>query len=214
MPKTKPKSGPTTFGFKRVNGKLVHDPVEAPILKRLFDLFLEHQRKKTVAGILNAEKASTRSGSEFSGQTVGRLLTHELVLGIEGELAPLISRSDYETVQNILALSKGKAKRKPNHLFAGLTVCHCGGKMYVPTRSHKYVCKSCKAKIHKHDLEAVFVDKLKAYYANEQKAQNLLKLLGRWSALGDADRRAILESTTKEIKIERNLVTLSLVALY
>ena len=208
------KSGQTSFGFKRENGRLTHDPNEAPILKRMFELFFEHQRKKTVAEILNAEGYQTRSGSDFTGQTVGRLLIKHNVLGISGELDALISQELFGNVQNILALQKGGAKRKPAHLFAGLTLCGCGGKMYVPSGSHKYVCRDCKAKIHKHDLEAVFIDQLKAHYSKDNNAEDLMKLLERWSILEDADKRAILESTTKQIKIERNLVTLSLVALY
>ena len=136
------------------------------------------------------------------------------MLGISGELEPLISKELYENVQNILNLQKGQAKRKPAHLFAGLTYCGCGGKMYVPSGSRKYVCRDCKAKIHKHDLEAVFIDQIKEHYSKETNAEDLMTLLDRWSILNDADKRAILESTTKQIIIERNLVTLSLVALY
>jgi len=208
------KSGPASFGYCRVNGKLAMAPDEAPILKRMFELFFEHRRIKTVALELTYEKAKTRNGVNFKGPTIKRLLTNDIVLGIPGELEPLISKQLYENVQNILTLQKGQAKRKPAHLFAGLTYCGCGGKMYVPSGSHKYVCRNCKAKIHKLDLEAVFVDQIKQHYSKDNKAEDLMTLLDRWSILDDADKRAILESTTKQIKIERNLVTLSLVALY
>lgn len=208
------KSGQTSFGFRRVNGLLKLDPNEAPILKRMFVLFAEHQRKKTVAEILNAEGHQTRSGSDFSGQTVGRLLTKDIVVGIGGELEALITQELFDNVQNILSTQKGQAKRKTAHLFAGLTFCGCGGKMYVPSGSHKYVCRDCKFKMHKHDLEAVFIDQIKKHYSTDVEAIDLMKLLDRWSILEAHDKRAILESTTKHIKIERNLVTLSLVALY
>jgi len=208
------KSGQTSFGYRRENGQLKLDPIESPILNRMFDLFFEHQRKKTVAEILNAEGYQTRSGSNFSGQTVGRLLTKDIVVGITGEVEPLISQELFDNVQNILAMQKGGAKRKTAHLFAGLTFCGCGGKMYVPSGSHKYVCRKCKAKIHKLDLEAVFIDQIKEHYSKDSKAEDLMTLLDRWSILNDADKRAILESTTKQITIERNLVTLSLVTLY
>lgn len=215
MPQKKStKSGPTSFGYRRENGRLAFDPIESPILKRLFDLFFEHQRKKTAAEILNADGAKTRSGADFSGQTIGRLLSNDIVLGISGELEPLISKPLYDNVQNILALQKGQAKRKTAHLFAGFTYCGCGGKMYVPSGSHKYVCRKCKFKMHKQDLEAVFIDQLKEHHSQTIDAADLMKLLNRWSILDDADKRSILESTTKQIIIERNLVTLSLVALY
>jgi len=208
------KSGPTSFGYRRSGGKLALDPNEAPIRKRMFELFFEHQRKKTVAEILNAEGAKTRNGSYFSGQTIGRLLTDDIVTGKEGVIETLISKELFDQCQTILDLQKGKAKRKPAHLFAGLTVCGCSGKMYVPSGSQKYVCRNCKAKIHKHDLEVVYIDQIKEHYSKDTKAEDLMTLLNRWSVLEDADKRAILESTTKQIKIERNLVTLSLVALY
>ena len=130
------KSGPTSFGYRRKNGRLVFDETEASILKHMFDLFFEHQRKKIVAEILNAEGHKTRNGSDFTGQTVGRLLTKDIVLGTKGELDALISQELFDNVQNILAMQKGQAKRKPAHLFAGLTYCGCGGKMYVPSGSH------------------------------------------------------------------------------
>lgn len=208
------KSGQTSFGFRRENGRLTLDPNEAPVLKRMFELFFEHQRKKTVAEILNAEGHQTRSGSDFSGQTVGRLLVKDNVLGITGELDALIAQELFDNVQNILIMQKGGAKRKTAHLFAGLTFCGCGGKMYVPSGSHKYVCRDCKFKMHKHDLEAVFIDQIKTHYSQTQEAIDLMKLLKRWSILEDADKRAILESTTKHITIEHNLVTLSIIALY
>ena len=208
------KSGATSFGYRRVSGRLAIDPVEAPILRHMFELFIEHRRIKTVALELTCEKAKTRNGSDFTGPTIKRLLTNDIVLGISGELEPLISKELFDNVQNILTLQKGQAKRKPAHLFAGLTHCGCGGKMYVPSSSHKYVCRDCKAKIHKLDLEAVFIDQIKEHYSKDTNAEDLMTLLDRWSILNDADKRAILESTTKQIKIERNLVTLSLVALY
>ena len=211
------KSGPTKFGYRRSNGKLVLDPIEAPIRKRMFELFFEHRRKKTVAEILNAEGAKTRTGADFTGQTIGRLLNGADVVGIPNQIEPLITQQLFDDVQNILKLQNGQAKRTPAHLFAGLTYCglnDCGGKMYVPSGSHKYVCRTCKAKIEKHDLEAVFVDKVKAHYGANELSKDLMTLLNRWALLNDADKRAILESTTKHIKIERNKVTLSLVALY
>lgn len=207
-------SGPTSFGYRRENGRLVLDPIEAPIRKRLFELFLEHQRKKTVAEILNAEGATTRNGSQFSGQTVGRLLTDARVIGERGQIDALVSQELFDQCANILALQKGNAKRKPAHLFAGLAVCGCGGKMYVPSSSPKYVCRDCRAKIHKHDLEAVFIDQIKVHVSNKNSAADLLVLLGRWSVLSLKDKRAILETTTQRITIESNKVTLSLVTLF
>ena len=207
-------SGPTSFGYRREGGKLVLDPIEAPIRKRIYDLFLEHRRKKTVAEILNADGAKTRNGSYFTGQTITRLLNDERVTGKLGEIEALISKDTFQKCQDVLKSQKGGAKRKPSHLFAGMAFCQCGDKMYVPSGSHKYVCRSCKAKIHKTDLEAVFIEQLRAHHYGETNISPYDKLYSIWPTLPLETKRAILEATTKRIVIERNKVTLSLVALY
>lgn len=53
------------------------------------------------------------------------------------------------------------------HLFAGLTFCHCGGKMYV--KRGKYLCLTCWNKIPAEDLEAIFDEQLKEYLSSKDE---------------------------------------------
>ena len=110
---SKPKTGPTSFGYQRKGGILVKDPLEAPIRHRIFELFAKHQRKKTVAEILNAEGARTRNGAHFTGQTISRLLQDEQVVGIPGEIEELVPKELFELCQTILTAQSrdGGAKR-------------------------------------------------------------------------------------------------------
>lgn len=213
MPRT--KSGPTSFGYERRNGRLVAHPEEAPLRLRIFELFAEQKRKKTVAEILNAEGARTRNGAQFTGQTISRLLQEEQVVGIPGEVEALVSKDLYDLCQTILATqsSEGGAKRKVVHLFAGLVFCSCGQKMYVPSNTEKYICIECRTKIPTDDLEAVFRSQLSSYDLPEVLKNKHSDLVHLWPSLSFLTKREIVECVTQRIEIGDKTVTCSLVIL-
>jgi len=210
-----PKTGPTSFGYRRENGKWVADEKEAPIRLRMFELFAEHGRKKTVAEILNYEGHRTRNDVIFSAQTVGRLLSDKIVLGIEGEVDQIISQDLWDRCQSIFDQNKaaGGAKRKAAHLFSGYAHCVCGQKMYVPTNSPKYVCSDCRNKIAKDDLELIFKTQLKNYELPEKLKKQKIFLTEKWNSLSFDRKRGLIESITHRIEIDDNKVTCFLISL-
>lgn len=194
---------------------LVAHPLEAPLRRRIFELFAEHQRKKTVAEILNAEGARTRNGAQFTGQTIGRLLQEKQVTGIPGQVEALITQELYDRCQSILAAQsrEGGAKRKVVHLFAGLVFCSCGQKMYVPSNTDKYICTECRTKIPTEDLEAVFRSQLSGYPLSADLQNTHSDLAQSWPILPFDTKREVVECVTQRIEIGDETVTCSLVIL-
>jgi site-specific DNA recombinase len=193
--------GAASFGYQWVDGKLVPDQKEAPIRAKIYDLFREHGRKKTVARILNEQGYRTRNGSKFTDTTITRLIEDPTAKGVRRanytkntgqrkawalkpekdwifhEVPSIVPEALWDECNAILMAQASKSKRpakKPVQLFGGHTFCHCGGKMYVKSNSPKYVCLKCRNKIPIVDLEAVFAEQLKDFiFSDEEMAAYL-----------------------------------------
>ena len=215
LPLTKSNVGPAPFGYKREDGRLVLHPEEAPVRLRIFELFAEHERKKTVAGILNGDGHRTRDGVYFTSQTITRLLSDERVTGVPGEVEALIPAKLWERCNTILQSQKNKGgpARKVSHLFSGLIFCGCGQKMYVPSNTKKYTCSDCRQKITCDDLEEVFHSQLQAYQLNDTSKPNNDSLHKKWPHLSFDNKRRIAESVTQRIEVADKNVTCFLYSL-
>lgn len=191
--------GKGPYGFMWKDKHLIHNPDEAPIRKKIFDLFLQHRRIRTVARILNEQGIRTRNGAQWSAMTVERLIKDSSAKGLRRanysnvgawgdkpsdqwiltEVEPIVSAGIWDECNAILTgriKHAGVTGRKPAHVFSGIVVCHCGGKMYVPSNTKKYVCfnKGCRNKIGVKDLDDIFHSKLKAFvFSKEEIADHL-----------------------------------------
>lgn len=180
---------------------------EAGLRRQIFEQFLQHKRQSIVAQTLNAEGHRTRSGTIFSAQTIGRVLTDPIVLGVPGKIEQIVDQELWDRCQDILSeqKAKGGAKRSVRHLFAGLLYCQCGQKMYVPTSSKKYVCADCRAKVTKSDLEIVFVERSKVSI----KDRNARNAIANWKTLPFATQRELVETLLERIELTDKSITLS-----
>src|SRR5262245_31383864 len=56
------------FGYRWQDDVLVPHPEEAPVRKRMYELFVEHRNQQTVARLLNKMGYSTRRGVRADGK--------------------------------------------------------------------------------------------------------------------------------------------------
>lgn len=195
--------GVAPFGYRWQSGALVIDETEAPIRKLIYELFIKHRRKKTVAKLLNDLGYRTRNDSLFSDTTVDRLIRDTTAKGIkivdakETKVEAIVSLEVWERANNFLGTPKPK---QPIHLFIGYAFCVCGGKIIVPSNLEKYVCADCRHKIGTDDLEEIFVSQLIGFPIEERNNIEL-NLSDYWSDFSQKEKRIIIEQILDKIII-------------
>lgn len=197
----KSTGGIAPFGYRWHNSTLLIDETEAPVRKLIYELFLKHRRKKTVARLLNDLGYRTRNGALFSDTTIDRLLRDttfkgiKIVNGKEIEVPSIISIETWERANNFL----GSAKSKPTiHLFIGFAFCGCGGKMFMPSNVEKYICPDCRHKIGATDLEEIFTSQLAGFPIELGNNSNLANY---WQDLTQKEKQIIIEQILNKIII-------------
>jgi site-specific DNA recombinase len=187
----KPLNGKSPFGYVWQDKRLVIEPKEAPVRRQIYELFVEHRRKKRVCRILNDAGYRTRNGSRFTDTTIDRLIRDPTAKGLRranytkhvgrdkswelkpedewiwSDVEPIVPEELWEQCNQILLERKDKLRRpgrKSINLFSGVAYCHCGTKMYVASNTPKYVCKPCGNRIAIADLEEIYYQQLKGFF--------------------------------------------------
>jgi len=194
------------FSLDEIKKLLVSGGAEAPVRRLIYELFLKHRRKKTVATALNDLGYRTRNKARFSDTTIDRLLRDTTAKGIriengkEVSVDPLVATDVWERVNSLLG---NRALKKPINLFAGVTFCKCGGNMFVPHTSRKYVCTKCRHKIPCEDLEAVFHSQLEGFEFDGKP--NISEV---WHNLNIHKKRTVVEMLCESITVARESIAI------
>lgn len=227
----KPLGGQSPFGYVWKDGQFVMEPNEAPIRKLLYELFLKHRRKKTVARLLNDQGYRTRNGGTWSDTTVERLLRDPTAKGVRisnytknvGKSKPIALKPEsdwvyhecerivpdelWDEVNAILETQRISGKRPAKqvvHLFAGKAFCQCGAKLYVHTSNRsRYVCQACRNKIPIVDLEGIVHEQLRAYAVSPDEIAKHLDA-GRDLVRQKEELITVLETERNKISKQQN----------
>jgi len=221
----KPLGGPAPLGYQWKEKKLVPDPAEVPLRRLVHELFIRHRRMKSVANDLNKAGHRTRKGKLFHANAIDFLLRDSTPKGLHranyvtydpktrrwvpkpesewvyNEVEPILEAEVWEACAAILRERDEGRKPRAKHpvqLFAGLLVCHCGGTMYVPSNTPKYVCKACRNKIAIQDLEDIFLEQIESYLLSATEIRDYMRAKNRDLAA----KQELLAAIERE---ERNL---------
>lgn len=216
----KPLSGSAPYGYTWKDKKLVVQPDEAPIRLLVYKLFDEVKRLKTVARMLNERGYRTRSGKMWSDTTVRYMVRDPTAKGLHRQnysasvgkrmvikpesehifngVEAIVPTDLWERCNAHLDARYVKRERRPGktpaHIYSGFVTCQCGGKMYVPMKTAKYICQKCRNKIACQDLDEIFMEELKNYLVKDENVRAYLDKAG--AAL--SEKQTLLEQRRKE----------------
>jgi site-specific DNA recombinase len=156
-------SGRTPYGYTRANGMLVPDPVRAPVVRRVFQLYAEGKLGTTaIARQLDAEGAPAPRRQGWSPNALRLILANPAYRGLirwndslfEGLHEPLVDEQAFEKAQDILRRRGEDASLRRGNpsefLLSGLVRCHHCGRAYVGTsahgRSQRYTYYACSTR--------------------------------------------------------------------
>lgn len=143
------------IGYKVENTDLVPDPVEAPQVREVFELYSQGYGSHRVADIL-CKKGYQHKYGRWNEASVRAVLANRTYLGIikwngeeyPGIHQPLVSPDLFETVQKIRASRQSVRGPQNRALLSGIIWCkRCGARYFVVDRNggRSYACHSrCK----------------------------------------------------------------------
>lgn len=232
-------NGRAPLGYKKgPDGKLVVDERNAKAVRFIFQSVLEGRALKKIAGKLNAMGYKNSFGRPFASGNFGNLLRNKKYIGIyhwgnedvEGVVPPIVERSVFDKVQELIESRKHKSTRKrvENYLLTGRMTCGLCGAAYIGKSGtshtgvpYAYYCcsnrvhrKGCKGKNYRQDKleEWIALETLKALNRPEtirQLAKQIIRI--QEEAAGEPD--PVVDNLEAELKDYKKRVANSIKAI-
>jgi len=130
--------GYAPYGYKRENKKLVPEPQEAAIVKKIYELFRSRGSTADVYHQLKSEGINCRKGKSFDLSGISHILKNVVYIGkvpyhsqiYKGEHSPIITEELFNSVQGLHKEKVKNSKVYNYSLFTGLVKCkECGSTM-------------------------------------------------------------------------------------
>ena len=161
------------LGYKLVDGEIVVVEDEAMLVRRIFDMYLSGKGTQKIANILEIEGIKTRTISNWTSNTISRILKNEKYKGdlllqksfisdhiskkkkmnrgqkpqyyVEGDHQYIIEPQVFDKVQAILSSRKNDNAKEPELCcFSGMLVCEVCGARYTRKRTNGIVKWQCR----------------------------------------------------------------------
>lgn len=140
-------NGRAPFGYTMENKTLIVNPNEAPVVKKIFEMYIEGKGKQAIASWLNENRIKL-NGRDWGYSDVNRILTCQKYIGniyyaekvYPGQHEPILDIDIFDQAQKIR--ERKFTPRKPqigdNFLLLGLLKCgYCGRAIRIKARKTK-----------------------------------------------------------------------------
>lgn len=209
--------GNVALGFKIEDKRIVIDPITAPVVVKIFEMYVAGSTMADIIRYLNANHIKTSYGNEFNKNSINRILKNKRYIGtytyrdteIPDGLPRIVDDDLFQEAQRIMEKNKkapARAKAKVDYLLT--TKLFCGpckaamtgvsGTSKTEKKYHYYQCvtnrrdKSCDKKtVNKEYIEDVVVQQLREFLTPDNIntiAREVVDLCERESNNGNAKR--------------------------
>ena len=148
-----PSKAPYGYIRNKENGHLEVEPIEAEIVKEIFELCKKGHSTRGIATIMKDNNAYLKQG-KWKSDRVYKILTNSIYIGIfeygkykrkpqdilrvENYCEPIIDEVTWNATRNVLVKNKHSNYGEYIHLFSGLVKCPICGEIMSSSESFKY----------------------------------------------------------------------------